>query len=75
MDPATDREELRMGAMDKIKNTAQEAKGETKEKVGRATDDEQMEAEGTGDKVAGKMKNAGEDVKDAAGKVKDAFTK
>jgi uncharacterized protein YjbJ (UPF0337 family) len=64
-----------MGAVDKMKNAAQEAKGEAKEKIGRATDDEQMEAEGTGDKMAGKLKGAGENVKDATDKVKDAFTK
>jgi uncharacterized protein YjbJ (UPF0337 family) len=50
---------------DKAKDKAQEAKGHVKEAVGKATDDESLEAEGKGDKVAGNLKQAGEKVKDA----------
>ena len=54
-----------MGAMDKIEDKAQELKGEAKQKVGEATDNEQWQAEGKKDEVAGNLKQAGEKVKDA----------
>ena len=54
-----------MGAMDDMKNKVQELKGEGKEKVGDATDNEQLQAEGQGDQTAGNLKQAGEKVKDA----------
>ena len=54
-----------MGVDDKAKNKAQEVSGEAKERVGDATGDRSMQAEGTKDKVAGNLKQAGEKVKDA----------
>ena len=54
-----------MGATDKVKNTAQTAKGSVKEAAGRATKNRDLEAEGTVDKAADKLKQAGEKVKDA----------
>jgi uncharacterized protein YjbJ (UPF0337 family) len=54
-----------VSSVDKAKNKAQEAKGHVKEAAGRATDDQSLEAEGKGDKVAGNLKQAGEKVKDA----------
>jgi uncharacterized protein YjbJ (UPF0337 family) len=54
-----------MGAVDKMKNTAQSAKGHVKESTGRATDDRSLEAEGKADQTAGSLKQAGENVKDA----------
>jgi uncharacterized protein YjbJ (UPF0337 family) len=51
--------------MDKLKNTAEKAKGQTKEHVGGATGDNSMQAEGKADQSKGSMKNAGENVKDA----------
>ena len=57
-----------MGIVDKAKDKAQTAKGTVKEKVGGATDDRSMQAEGKGDKVAGNLKQAGEKVKDAVKK-------
>ena len=54
-----------MGAFDKAENKVQELKGDAKEKVGDATDNEQLQAEGKGDQVAGNLKQAGEKVKDA----------
>jgi len=64
---------------DKAKNKADQAGGKVKEVVGKLTDDEELEAKGRlqhdkatlaedADKLA---KNA----KDAAGHIKDAFTK
>ena len=53
-----------MSGMDKIKNKTQELSGQGKEHVGRATGDEQLEAEGNKDQAAGNLKQAGEKVKD-----------
>jgi len=54
-----------MGIVDKAKDKAQAAKGDVKDKVGSATNDRSMQAEGKGDKAAGNLKQAGEKVKDA----------
>lgn len=53
-----------MGLDDKIENTAQDVTGKVKEGTGRATDDEQLEAEGKGDQAKAKVKQAGEKIKD-----------
>jgi uncharacterized protein YjbJ (UPF0337 family) len=55
-----------MGLGDKISNKAQETAGKAKEKLGDATNNEQMQAEGTEDQVEAKTKQAGEHLKDAA---------
>ncbi len=57
-----------MGTQDKFENKADELKGQAKEKVGEATDNEQWQAEGKADQTKA-------DLKQAAEKVKDAFTK
>lgn len=54
-----------MGAFDKLQDKAEAAKGEAKQKVGDATGDDQMRAEGKVDQVKGDLKQAGEKVKDA----------
>ena len=54
-----------MGADDKLKNTSQNLKGEWKERVGDALDDEDMQAEGKADQTKADLKQAGEKVKDA----------
>ena len=54
-----------MGLDDKISNAAEEKTGKLKETVGKATDDEDLESEGKGDKAKGNLKQAGEKVKDA----------
>ncbi len=56
-----------MSIADKAKNAALETEGQVKQTVGRAADDRSLEAEGTGDKAAGHLKQAGEQVKDALG--------
>jgi len=53
-----------MGLDDKIKNKTEEVSGEAKERVGAATDNEDLEAEGRGDQASGNLKQAGEKVKD-----------
>lgn len=53
-----------MSAIDKLKNKAEELSGEGKEHVGKATGNEQLEAEGRKDQASGNIKQAGEKVKD-----------
>ena len=64
-----------MGLDDKISNKAENAGGKLKEGAGKATGDEQLEAEGKGDQASSKLKDGVEKVKDAAGDVKDAVKK
>ncbi len=54
-----------MGLDDKIKNAAEEATGKVKEGLGKASDDERLEAEGQNDQSKANVKQAGENVKDA----------
>jgi uncharacterized protein YjbJ (UPF0337 family) len=54
-----------MGVEDKVKNGVQQVKGRTKEAVGAATDDPDLEREGQSDQVKGSLKQAAEKVKDA----------
>ncbi|NYJ01562.1 uncharacterized protein YjbJ (UPF0337 family) [Nocardioides thalensis] len=54
-----------MGNQDKLENTAQEKLGEAKEAMGKASDDEDLQAEGKSDQMKGSLKQAGEKVKDA----------
>lgn len=54
-----------MGLDDKAQNKADELRGQAKEAVGRATDDEELEAQGRGDQAKSNLKQAGEKVKDA----------
>jgi len=54
-----------MGMFNKAKNAAQKMAGQAKEQVGEHTNDKDLEAEGKKDQVAGDLKNAGENVKDA----------
>jgi uncharacterized protein YjbJ (UPF0337 family) len=54
---------------DKLRNEGQDLKGKAKETIGRATDDEELEAAGRADQSKSSVKQAGEKVKDA---IKDA---
>jgi uncharacterized protein YjbJ (UPF0337 family) len=54
---------------DKLRNQGEDLKGKAKETIGRATDDEELEAQGRTDQAKADLKNAGEKVKDA---IKDA---
>jgi uncharacterized protein YjbJ (UPF0337 family) len=49
---------------DRIKGSAQQAKGAVKEAVGKASGDSKLESEGKGDKVKGKVQNAVGGLKD-----------
>jgi len=54
-----------VGLDDKIDNKSEELRGKVKEGVGRATDDEDLEAQGRADQAGSDLKQAGEKVKDA----------
>lgn len=54
-----------MGLDDKIDNKTDELRGKAKEGIGRATDDEELEAQGRGDQAKSDLKQAGEKLKDA----------
>jgi uncharacterized protein YjbJ (UPF0337 family) len=54
-----------MGTDDKLENVADEKIGEAKEAMGKATDDDDLEAEGKLDQTKADLKQAGEKVKDA----------
>lgn len=54
-----------MGALDKAKNAAQDAKGKVQETVGRVTGNEDTEAEGQVEQVEADLKQRGESLKDA----------
>ena len=58
-----------MATDDKLRNQGQDLKGKAKESIGRATDDEELEAAGRTDQAKSSLKDAGEKVKDA---IKDA---
>lgn len=49
---------------DKVDNKAEEFGGKVKEGVGKATDDEQLEAEGKADQTSSGIKQVGEKIKD-----------
>ena len=53
---------------DKIKGTAHELKGAIKEKIGHATNNPNLEAEGTAEKVGGKVQKKVADVAKVVGK-------
>ena len=54
-----------MGWTDKLKNKKDETGGAAKERLGKATDDDQLEREGQIDQTKSNLKQAGEKVKDA----------
>ncbi|WP_341718715.1 CsbD family protein [Micromonospora sp. FIMYZ51] len=54
-----------MGVEDKFNNTTENTAGKVKEGVGRATDNERLEAEGRADQSRSSLKQAGEKIKDA----------
>ena len=58
-----------MATDDKFRNKGEDLKGKAKETIGRATDDEELEAQGRADQTKSSLKDAGEKVKDA---IKDA---
>jgi uncharacterized protein YjbJ (UPF0337 family) len=62
-----------MSTGDKIRHKAEEVKGAAKEKIGDATDNERLQAEGAAERSAAKAKQAGDHVRDAGHDVRDAL--
>jgi uncharacterized protein YjbJ (UPF0337 family) len=65
--PLSDSKDERKGAAmdkDRIKGSAQQAKGKVKEVAGKVTGDAKLENEGKADKAAGKIRNAVGGIKD-----------
>lgn len=54
---------MQSSTKDKAQGTVRQVKGSVKEKVGRATDNREMEAEGTVEKTGGKVQKKVGDVK------------
>jgi uncharacterized protein YjbJ (UPF0337 family) len=52
-------------ADDRVEGSMKKMKGDVKEGVGKLTGDSKLQAEGKGDKVAGKVQNAVGGIKDA----------
>ena len=50
---------------DRIKGSAEQAKGKVKEVTGKVTGDAKLESEGKADKIKGKLRNAVGGLKDA----------
>ncbi|MGO9857639.1 MAG: CsbD family protein [Acidimicrobiales bacterium] len=63
-----------MGTKDRASNAAQDTKGRVKEAAGSITGNDDLKNKGKVDQAKAELKNAGEDLKDAAGKVKDTLT-
>jgi uncharacterized protein YjbJ (UPF0337 family) len=70
--PTTEDTGGHMSLADKAKNKIEEATGGVKEKLGEATGNEDIEAEGRADQAEGKTRQAGEHAKDAGRDLKDA---
>ncbi len=64
-----------MSAADKAKHALEEVAGKAKKGLGDVTNNDDMKAEGQADVSKANAKQAGDKAKDAAGDVKDAFTK
>lgn len=60
-----------MSGMNKAKNKSQKLAGMAKEAIGKATGDKSTENEGKRDQAKANLKDAGEKVKEAGGKLKE----
>jgi uncharacterized protein YjbJ (UPF0337 family) len=62
-----------MGFMDKLRNRFKMSRGRARQDAGRATGDPYLEASGQAERVEGATRQVGEQVKDSAKNVRDAF--
>ena len=62
-----------MGLGDKLSNATDKVVGDAKDKVGGATGDRNLQAEGKAQNAEGHVKQAGENVKDALKDAKDGL--
>lgn len=63
-----------MGIDDKISNKTEDLGGKAKEAAGSVTGDDDLKGEGKADQVSAAIKDGIEDIKDAAGNIKDKLT-
>ncbi|HEY1617046.1 MAG TPA: CsbD family protein [Streptosporangiaceae bacterium] len=61
-----------MGMFDKFRNKLHMGSGRAKQRAGRATNDRDLEAKGTSERLGGGARQVGEHAKDAAKDVRDA---
>ncbi len=54
-----------MGAVRKVENTAEQARGRAKQAAGKVTGDDRLRVEGKADEMKGDLRQAGEKVKEA----------
>jgi len=59
---------MKSSTKDKVEGTFHETKGKLKEMAGKITDNPKLEAEGTGEKIAGKVQEKIGQVKKVLGK-------
>jgi uncharacterized protein YjbJ (UPF0337 family) len=59
---------MKSSSKDKVKGNFHEAKGKVKEMAGKITGNPKLEAEGTGEKIAGKVQEKFGEVKKVLGK-------
>jgi uncharacterized protein YjbJ (UPF0337 family) len=64
---------MTMSFADKAQHKAEELKGAAKEKIGDATDNESMQAEGAAERRAAQAKQAGDHLGDAGRNARDAL--
>jgi uncharacterized protein YjbJ (UPF0337 family) len=64
-----------MSFTDKAKSRAQELAGLAKERIGDATDNERLRAEGANEQSAARAQQAGQNVEGAGRNIRDAFDK
>ncbi len=62
-----------MGFMDKLRNRLKMGRGRAKQNAGQATGDPYLEASGHAERIEGASRQVGEQAKDAAKNVRDAF--
>lgn len=62
-----------MGFMDKLRNRFKMGRGRARQNVGQATGDPYLEASGQAERIEGAGRQVGEQAKDAAKNVRDAF--
>ena len=59
--------------LDKIRNRSRLSRGRAKQKIGRATNNPRLQAEGLADRVSGGARQLGEELKDAGKDIKRSF--
>jgi uncharacterized protein YjbJ (UPF0337 family) len=62
-----------MGNDDRLRHEAEDVKGKAKEKAGEVTGDEETREEGVTEQAKSKFKKAGDKIKEAGEDAKDAF--